>query len=111
VPAAPDGTLGSELHGRTFSSPRLEQAPYGNPVLEARPWSDLLPALRTPESNCTSLSERERRVGSPCCGAIGWTARLVSASPHNKRLEERRPRIYETQASDGIAARYLSAVT
>jgi hypothetical protein len=38
-------------------------------------------------------------------------ALLGVAAQQTARLEERRPRIWETQASDGIAARYLSAVT
>ena len=56
----------------------------GNPVVEAGPGAIFDPSLRTPESNSTSPSEQERRVGSACCRATGWTATLSSASPHNK---------------------------
>jgi len=45
-----DGTIGGELHGHKFSSVRLEQRPYGNPVLEAGPGAIFDPTLRTPES-------------------------------------------------------------
>ena len=74
-----DGTVGGQLHGHTVSSVRLEQRPYGNPVLEAGPGAIFDPTLRTPESKLHVTVRARPRVGSPCCGAIAWTARIVSA--------------------------------
>ena len=51
----------------------------GNPVLEAGPGAIFDPTLRTPESKLHVTVRARPRVGSPCCGAIAWTARIVSA--------------------------------
>jgi hypothetical protein len=57
------------------------------------------------------------RARTPCRLAVlrrdrqDSEALLGVAAQQTARLEERRPRIWETQVSDGIAARYLSAVT
>jgi len=90
-----DGTIGGELHGHTFSSVRLEQRPYGNPVLEAGPGAIFDPTLRTPESKL-HVTVRAR---TPCRLAVLRRDRLDSeallgvAAQQTARLEERRPRI------------------
>ena len=83
----------------------------GNPVLEAGPGAIFDPTLRTPESKL-HVTVRAR---TPCRLAVLRRDRLDSeallsvaaqqvAAQQTARLEERRPRIKETQASDGIAA-------
>ena len=61
----------------------------GNPVVEAGPGAIFDPSLRTPESNSTSPSEQERRVGLACCRATGWTATLLGvAAQQTARLRD-----------------------
>ena len=89
------GSLDGELHGRTFSSLRLEPRPDGNPVLEAGPGAIFDPTLRTPESKL-HVTVRAR---TPCRLAVlrrdplDSEALLGVAAQQPARLEERRPRI------------------